>query len=66
MAGSCRGDRMSEPIYFFGEDGPYRELSNFYPCGFEEDGVCWPTVEHYFQAQKFPGDENAAYRERIR
>ena len=33
---------------------------------FEEDGVHWPTVEHYFQAQKFPGAENAAYRDKIR
>lgn len=27
------------------------------------DGAWWPTVEHYFQAQKF---EDEAYRERIR
>lgn len=27
------------------------------------DGVYWPTVEHYFQAQKF---QNDAYREKIR
>jgi hypothetical protein len=28
--------------------------------------VCWPTVEHYFQAQKFLDPEMADYRERIR
>jgi predicted NAD-dependent protein-ADP-ribosyltransferase YbiA (DUF1768 family) len=41
-------------------------LSNFAPFGFEEDGACWPTVEHYFRAEKFPGAESAAYREKIR
>ena len=29
-------------------------------------GQLLPTVEHYFQAQKLSGPENAAYRERIR
>ena len=41
----------------------YFELSNFYPHGVEEDGVYWPSVEHYFQAQKF---EDSEYREKIR
>lgn len=57
---------MAKPIYFFGKDGPYFEFSNFAPFGFVEDSVSWPTVEHYFQAQKFPGPEHANYRERIR
>ena len=31
-------------------------LSNFAEYGFEEDGVFWRTLEHYFQAMKFaPG-----------
>lgn len=42
---------------------PFFELSNFCPPGLEENGVYWPTVEHYFQAQKF---SDAAFRERIR
>jgi ribA/ribD-fused uncharacterized protein len=54
---------MRKPIYFFSESDPYFELSNFSPHGFAVDGAHWPTVEHYFQAQKF---EDAAYRERIR
>lgn len=54
---------MENPIYFFTKNDPYYELSNFSPYGFEEDGVYWPTVEHYFQAQKF---EDVAYREQIR
>ena len=54
---------MKRPIYFFSKLDEYYELSNFSPHGFEEDGVYWPTVEHYFQAQKFSTME---HRERIR
>ena len=57
---------MDDPIYFYTKTDEWFELSNFYPQGFTEDGVYWPSVEHYFQAQKFPGEENAEYRERIR
>ena len=54
---------MVEPIYFFTKNDPYYELSNFSPYGFEDEGVYWPTVEHYFQAQKF---NDAVHQERIR
>ncbi len=54
---------MSKSIYFYTKNDPYFELSNFYPQGFEEDGKYWPSVEHYFQGQKF---NNSAYREKIR
>lgn len=54
---------MANAIRFFGKDSPYAALSNFAPHGFVEDSLRWPTVEHYFQAQKF---DDAAYRERIR
>lgn len=54
---------MRDPICFYSRSGAYSEFSNFAPFGFEADGVFWPTMEHYFQAQKFP---DAAYRERIR
>ena len=54
---------MEKPIYFFDDELPFYELSNFSPHGFDVDGVCWPTVEHYFQAQKFPGHP---YQETIR
>ena len=57
---------MDEPIYFYGTDDHFYEFSNFSPHGFETDEGYWPTVEHYFQAQKFSGIEHAAYREKVR
>lgn len=57
---------MSAPqdtIYFYTKNDPFFELSNFAPFGFECDGVYWPTVEHFFQAQKFLDPE---HRELIR
>lgn len=54
---------MLEPIYFYTKTGPFYELSNFAPYGFEAEGVYWPTVEHFFQAQKFT---DPSYRERVR
>jgi hypothetical protein len=51
------------PIYFYSNTDEYGALSNFSPHGIEMDGVWWPTVEHYFQAQKF---HDADYREKIR
>ena len=53
----------TEPVYFYTKNDPFYELSNFAPFGFECDGVYWPTVEHFFQAQKFLDPE---HRERIR
>lgn len=50
-------------IYFYSKSVDYFEFSNFSPHGVELNDAWWPTVEHYFQAQKFE-DEN--YRERIR
>jgi ribA/ribD-fused uncharacterized protein len=54
---------LSDPIYFYTRTMPYWGLSNFSPPGLEADGLYWPTVEHYFQAQKFLDPEA---RERIR
>lgn len=54
---------MHEPLYFYTRSGPGFELSNFAPYGLEVDGKYWPTVEHFFQAQKFLDD---GYQERIR
>lgn len=48
---------MSDPIYFYGQNGSYACFSNFAPYAFELDGKYWPTVEHYFQAQKFADTE---------
>ncbi len=52
-----------EPIYFYTPDEAYGAFSNFSRHGVEMDGLWWPTVEHYFQAQKF---DDATARERIR
>ena len=52
-----------DPVYFYTKNDPFYELSNFAPFGFECDGAYWPTVEHFFQAQKFLDPE---HRERIR
>lgn len=51
------------PIYFYSSSQTFFEFSNFSAHGIEMNGVWWPTVEHFFQAQKF---EEGAYRERIR
>jgi ribA/ribD-fused uncharacterized protein len=50
-------------IYFYRLRDPYGELSNHSPHGFTLDGCYWPTIEHYYQAQKFAGTE---YAEQIR
>ena len=50
-------------IYFYSKLDEYGEFSNLSLHGFELDGKTWPSVEHYFQAQKFPGTD---YAERIR
>ncbi len=44
-------------IYFYKVDRPYGYFSNFSPHAIELDGQYWPTVEHYYQAQKFLGSE---------
>lgn len=43
-------------IYFYSpREQPYGCFSNFSRHGIQMDGEWWPTVEHYFQAQKFAG-----------
>lgn len=54
---------MLEPLYFYTKSGPHFALSNFAPYGLQMEGRYWPTVEHFFQAQKFL---DTAYQERIR
>lgn len=39
-------------IKFYRRNEPYFELTNHYPAPFEVDGTVWPTVEHYYQANK--------------
>lgn len=50
-------------ILFYRVSDPYGEFSNFAPFPFKLKGKVWPTSEHYFQAQKFPGTD---YEEVIR
>lgn len=51
------------PIAFYSAlEDPYGCFSNFSRHGITCDNVWWPTVEHYFQAQKFVG---TPYAERI-
>jgi ribA/ribD-fused uncharacterized protein len=45
------------PLYFYLQNNPFGEFSNFYRSPIELDGYTWPTTEHYFQAQKFISDE---------
>lgn len=45
-------------ITFAGLHDEHGYLGNFYPAPFTLKGVQWPTVEHYFQAQKFAGTEH--------
>jgi predicted NAD-dependent protein-ADP-ribosyltransferase YbiA (DUF1768 family) len=52
-------------ISFYDPKKPFYEFSNFYDMApFELDGKRWATVEHYFQAQKFP--DCPEYQEIIR
>lgn len=49
------------PIRFYHSDQPWGELSNFSRHAVFLFGRVWPTVEHYYQAQKFagtPAEEN--------
>jgi N-glycosidase YbiA len=45
-------------IFFYRQDDPYGEFSNFSAHPFKLNGREWPTSEHYFQAQKFAGTEH--------
>ena len=47
-------------IYFYKVKEPYGCFSNFSPHGIHLQGKHWPTVEHYYQAQKFVGTVDAA------
>ena len=51
------------PIKFYSTSDPFGEFSNFADAPIDLDGQRWPTVEHYFQAQKFL---DKAYRSKIR
>lgn len=44
-------------IYFYHSDQPWGELSNFSRHAVYLNGRIWPTVEHFYQAQKFEGTQ---------
>ena len=44
-------------IYFYKQYGELGYLANYSNHGFELYGKYWPTVEHFYQAQKFENDE---------
>jgi ribA/ribD-fused uncharacterized protein len=50
-------------IKFYGRNDEHGCFSNFAHSPFRLNGQTWPSVEHYFQAQKFPDTE---YEEAIR
>jgi N-glycosidase YbiA len=53
-------------IYFYKADRPHGYLSNFSPHPIEIEAITWPTVEHYYQAQKFVGTQFMELSDRIR
>jgi ribA/ribD-fused uncharacterized protein len=49
---------QKQVIQFYGTRSEYGCFSNFAPYPIRLKGKTWPTTEHYFQAQKFPGTEH--------
>jgi len=45
--------RLNGAIHFYHSDQPWGELSNFSRHAVFIQGRVWPTVEHFYQAQKF-------------
>jgi ribA/ribD-fused uncharacterized protein len=50
-------------LYFERDRAAFGFLSHFHPSPIVLDGETWPTVEHYYQAQK---SDHSAYRDAIR
>lgn len=53
-------------IYFYKVEEPFGCFSNFSSHGIHLHGENWPTVEHYYQAQKFVNTANAELVDQIR
>ena len=56
--------QQPQVIEFNSKIAEYSYLSNFHPAPFTYNGKTWPTVEHAFQAAKFP--ESPELQEKIR
>jgi len=50
-------------LYFERDRALFRFLSHFHAAPIQLEGEVWPTVEHFYQAQK---SDEAAYRQAIR
>ena len=48
-------DDSARDVRFYHSDQPFGSLSNFSAHAIWLDGKIWPTVEHFYQAQKFTG-----------
>lgn len=55
---SQKTDMNQGPILFYSTSELYGELSNFAAFPIKIRGKLWPTVEHFFQAQKFAKTEH--------
>ncbi|MCL4303963.1 MAG: NADAR family protein [Anaerolineae bacterium] len=62
LIAACQGQtapKKSEAVITFNRtSGPYGFLSNFARTPLRLKETIWPTVEHYYQAQKFAGTEH--------
>lgn len=59
-------DYFSDDIYFYDKNRIYYEFSNFYLIKIEIDGLVYPSVEHYYQAQKFTHDLSPPYTKYVK
>ncbi|MGB2926416.1 MAG: NADAR family protein [Limnothrix sp.] len=53
-------ESKAKVIYFYKAYDPYGCFSNFSPHPIQQNGHHWPTVEHFYQAQKFASTADAA------
>ena len=54
---------VDENVICIARNNSEHDLSSFAPVSFELEGNTWPSVEHYFQAMKFPAGD---YQDSIR
>jgi ribA/ribD-fused uncharacterized protein len=52
-------DPMANVIHFYRVTDPFGCFSNFALFPIALEGKTWPTSEHYFQAQKFLGEDHS-------